>query len=93
MRRHHALTIPVDVPGTLDGLPGISIPLIWLRSDPAKGAALACGSHGYSPRPVSGRLNIGSDQYRQNPMDDAVEARDQRFAVTFGDRFPAAETY
>jgi hypothetical protein len=35
----------------------------------------------------------GPDRSRQGTMDDAVEPALKAFAITFGDRFPAAETY
>jgi hypothetical protein len=35
----------------------------------------------------------GPDRDSTHPVDDALEARDQPFAITFGDRWPAAETY
>jgi hypothetical protein len=44
--------------------------------------------------PLSGDPVAGPDRCRQGTMDDAVvESALNAFAITFGDRFPAAETY
>jgi hypothetical protein len=43
--------------------------------------------------PLPGNPIAGPNRGRQGTMDDAVEPALSAFAITFGDRFPAAETY
>jgi len=42
--------------------------------------------------PVSGRPVPRPDRHRPDQMGHAMEAGDNAFAITFGDRFPAAGT-
>jgi hypothetical protein len=43
--------------------------------------------------PVSGHPIPGPDRSGPGTMDHALEAGVERVAITFADRFPAAETY
>jgi len=43
--------------------------------------------------PLSGHQVPRPDREGPGPVDDAMETRDQRLRITFGDRFPTAETY
>jgi hypothetical protein len=43
--------------------------------------------------PISCDPQPGPDRDRPHPVDDALEPVINAFAITFGDRWPAAETY